>query len=462
MASIKKIKGKGGVSYKITVSMGRDAQEKQIRHYKTWRPDQTMTARQIEKELKRIAYEFERDLQIGFQADNRQTFEQYAEYVIDLKEREGAAKNTIKIYRNFTKRIYPHIGSMKVSAIRPQHLNGLYKELSKFGEKKVRNRAHPKIDFGEMLVERGESWSSFSKKCGICIDSVRTICNGRYIGEDSAKKIAGVLGGEVGDFFTVEQMDGTLSPKTIQRIHGFISVVLSQAEMEMIIQYNPAEKVTPPYCPPHEPNYFQPEEIMEILEAVDREPIKWRTMFNLFIVTGARRGELLALKWDNVDFERSQIYIDGCLSYLPEIGKYEGPTKTRKSRYIALPEETMLLLRKYRAWQIEQRIRYGEKWKETDYVFTAERGGPLLPTSVNCRLIKFSKNNGLPHINPHAFRHSAASIMIASGVDVLTVSKMLGHANTSTTTDFYGHAIEEAKRKASECIADTILRKRNA
>lgn len=462
MASIKKIEGKGGVSYKITVSMGRDAQDRQIRHYKTWRPDQTMTARQIEREVKRVAYEFERDLQIGFQADNRQTFAQYAEYVIDLKEREGAAKNTIKIYCNFAKRLYPMIGNMKISAIRPQHLNNLYKELGKVGGKKVRNRAYPKINFGEMLVQRGDSWSVFANKCGICIDSVRTICNGRHIGEESARKIANALGGAVGDYFTVEEREGILSPKTIQRIHGFISIVLSQAELEMIIQYNPAEKVTPPYCPPHDPNYFQPEEIARILAAVDREPIKWRTMFHLLIVTGARRGEILALKWSNVDFEHNQIYIDGCLSYLPEIGKYEGPTKTRKSRYITLPAETMALFRKYWAWQAEQRIRYGEDWTETGHVFTAERGGPLLPTSVNGRLIKFSKNNGLPHINPHAFRHSAASIMIASGVDVLTVSKMLGHANTSTTTDFYGHAIEEAKRKATECIADTILGKKNA
>lgn len=462
MASIKKIEGKGGVSYKITVSMGRDARDRQIRHYKTWKPDKPMTARQMEKDVRRIAYEFERDLQIGFQADNRQTFEQYAEYVIDLKERGGAAKNTIKIYHNLAKKIYPLIGSMKISSIRPQHLNNLYKELGKVGGRKVRNHATPKIDFAGLLERRGVSWSAFAKECGVCIDTIRTICHDQYISEESAAKIAAALDEKPGSLFEIEHRSGALSPKTIQRVHGFISIVLAQAEMEMIIQYNPAEKVTPPYCPPHEPNYFQPEEIMKILEAVDREPIKWRTMFHLFIVTGARRGELLALKWDNVDFGSNQIYIDGCLSYLPEIGKYEGPTKTRKSRYITLPAESIALLRKYRAWQAEQRLMWGDKWKETGLVFTTDRGGPLLPTSVNSRLSKFSKNNGLPHINPHAFRHSAASIMIAGGVDVLTVSKMLGHANTSTTTDFYGHAIEEAKRKATECIADAILRKKNA
>lgn len=110
MASIKKIEGKGGVSYKITVSMGRDMKDKQLRHYKTWKPDKPMTARQMEKEVQRIAYEFERDLQVGFQADNRQTFEQYATYVIDLKERHGASPSTISIYKMFMCRLSPLIG----------------------------------------------------------------------------------------------------------------------------------------------------------------------------------------------------------------------------------------------------------------------------------------------------------------------------------------------------------------
>ena len=81
---------------------------------------------------------------------------------------------------------------------------------------------------------------------------------------------------------------------------------------------------------------------------------------------------------------------------------------------------------------------------------------------VNATLNAFSRHHNLPHINPHAFRHTAASIMIASGVDVVTVSKMLGHANPSMTTDTYSHIIEDAKRRATECVADVILRKKKA
>ncbi|UQT47326.1 hypothetical protein M5E87_20135 [Flavonifractor plautii] len=107
MANIRKIEGKTGVSYKITVTSGRDSAGKQIRHYKTWTPDHPMTARQMEKEAQRVAFEFEREIELGFQADNRQTFEQYANYFIELQRQNGCADNTLELYRYVMKRLVP-------------------------------------------------------------------------------------------------------------------------------------------------------------------------------------------------------------------------------------------------------------------------------------------------------------------------------------------------------------------
>ena len=104
----------------------------------------------------------------------------------------------------------------------------------------------------------------------------------------------------------------------------------------------------------------------------------------------------------------------------------------------------------------------GDQWQDTGYVFTRKNGAARNPEDVNSILNKLCDRHGFPHIHPHTFRHTAASIMLSNGVDVLTVSKMLGHADVSTTLDTYGHAIEEAKRRAAECIADTILRTKNA
>ncbi|MEY8388567.1 hypothetical protein AALC17_14980 [Oscillospiraceae bacterium 38-13] len=137
MASIKKIEGKAGTSYKIVVTQGVNVQGKKIRHFKTWTPDHPMTARQMEKEAQRVALDFEREIELGYQVDNRQTFEQYARYVIQLREQRGAAKRTIEMYEYFMERIVPAFGHMKLLEIRPQHLNAFYRDLEKPG---ARNR----------------------------------------------------------------------------------------------------------------------------------------------------------------------------------------------------------------------------------------------------------------------------------------------------------------------------------
>lgn len=100
----------------------------------------------------------------------------------------------------------------------------------------------------------------------------------------------------------------------------------------------------------------------------------------------------------------------------------------------------------------------GDRWNDLDFVFTQDDGRPMNPSSITAWLTGFSKRHGLRHINPHAFRHSVASILIANGTDVVTVSKQLGHTKPGTTDNFYAHLIEEEKSKASECIADVMLR----
>lgn len=465
MASIKKIEGKTGTAYKITVTKGRDSSGKQIRHFKTWTPDRPMTARQMEKEAQRVAYDFEREIELGFQADNRQTFEQYAEYFIQLSERRGAAKGTIERYRLFMKRTVPVIGHLKLQEIRPQHINAFYQELEKHGARDVfLYRAIPRENFRAILKERGLTQQAIIDGTNVGHSTMTTIFGGRHISVKKAEAIANFLGMQVSELFKVEQQhdDTPLSATTINNYHGFLCTVLGQAEKEMLIPYNPAKRATPPAPAIHEPDYFQPDTLIRIIEALESEPIKWKTITHLLIVTGCRRGEIAALKWEKVDFENKQIKIDRSLQYLASAGVIDGPTKTRNVRYVNIPDETAALLRSYKRWQTEQQLRNGDRWKGEGYLFTQDDGRPIVPGTINRWLIRFSKRHGLPHIHPHAFRHTAASILISEGVDIVTVSKMLGHANTSMTTDVYSHIIEESKRKATECIADVMLRRKKA
>ena len=253
---------------------------------------------------------------------------------------------------------------------------------------------------------------------------------------------------------------GGLSPKFILGHHRLISLVLSQAVREGLVPYNVAERATLPKNEHKEVNYFQPEEIAAIRDALQSEPFKWKMLTHLLLVTGARRGEILGLKWKAVDFENCQIHICNNILYSPDCGIYEDTPKTEKSiRWISLPKETMQLLRQDRVYQLEQRIAMGDRWVDQDFIFTQEDGSPMHPDSVTSWLSKFSKRHNLPHINPHAFRHTMASILYYNGADTISISKRLGHAQPSTTADIYAHVIEEADKKNADIIADVFLKK---
>ena len=294
---------------------------------------------------------------------------------------------------------------------------------------------------------------------GLSLATVDAACNGKKVRRSTAEAIAGALGKDVKKLFFIEQGSGRLSGKTILEHYRLIRTILAQAEKEMLVPYNAAAKAMPPTVTAKEVNYFQPEDIVRIREALEMEPIKWRTATHLLLITGCRRGEVMGLRWDRVDFKNNQIKIDTNLLYSPKHGIYEDTTKTAGSvRFIKLPAETMELLREYRRWYMDLRARMGDRWTDTGFLFVREDGTPMIPDSITAWTGKFSKRHGLPHINPHAFRHTMASILINNGKDIVSVSKRLGHSKTSTTTDIYSHIIAEADEQASECLADVMLR----
>ena len=407
MANIQERRNKSGelISFSIRVHRGRDSSGKQLKPFSTTfevpydeeKKKNKWSDDKARKEAEKHAIIFEKQCKEGTTPDSKQTFNIYAEYVIALKERSGVKHSTIKRYKSLLVRVNQGIGHIKIGDIRPQHLNKLYEEL-----------AQDKVNL----------------KTG-----------------------------------------GTLSNKTIMEHHRFISTVMTQAEKEMLIPYNPARKATPPKLKRSEANHFQIEEVEKIVDCLENEPLKWKTITNLLMLTGCRRGEIMGLKWSSVDFKNNQIKIENNLLYSTERGIYEETTKTGKTRMVKLPQETMDMLRQYQVWYKEQRLLNGdrwqssEKWKDSNFVFVQETGEPMHPDSITDWLDKFAKRHDLPHINPHAFRHTFESILISKGIDIVTVSKTLGHEKVSTTTDIYAELMKQASEEASECIADVVLRK---
>lgn len=278
-------------------------------------------------------------------------------------------------------------------------------------------------------------------------------------------KIRDLRASHLNELYTTLAKEGTnknggrLSSKTILEHHRLISTVLEQAVNEGLLLFNVAARAQLPKIEHREVTYFQPEQVYAIRNALEEEHIKWKTLTHLFLITGCRRGELLGLKWSRVDFINNRIHICNSVLYSPDIGIYESTPKTFTSnRFIVLPSKTMDLLYLYKTWQINEQQRLGDYYKNQDFVFTQDNGNPMHPDSVTNWMKKFSIRHSLPHINPHAFRHTMASMLYFNGVDSVSISKRLGHSQVSTTTNIYAHVMKGADLRNADILERVFLK----
>lgn len=466
MASIRPRRNKDGkiTAYQIRVFKGRMPDGKELPPYTaTFKPDPNKTERQNEKALNAFAVEFENKCKLGLAADDRQTFASYAEYVMRVKERQGAKRRTLDRYADLLETINEHIGFMKLSAIRPQHLNKLYEVLLKEGTRRNEPTAAFKGDFKAYLKENALTQAEVSRRSDIPASTLTALSKGNSVKRSVAEKLCSALNEDMKSLFVIKKDNRPLSPKTVLEYHHLISTILQQADKEMLVPYNPARKATPPKVQRKAVNYYQPHEVEQIRDALENKPLKWKVITHLLLITGCRRGEIAGLKWDVIDWSKNRIHICRTILYSSKRGVYEDTPKTNESdRYITLPRETMELLKEYREWYFERAAEYGSLWHNTGFLFfqekTGNEGKPINPDGITSYLHDLSEKYDLPHLNPHAFRHTQASILYFNGVDSVSISKRLGHSRVSTTADIYSHIIEEADERSAECIADVILR----
>lgn len=187
-------------------------------------------------------------------------------------------------------------------------------------------------------------------------------------------------------------------------------------------------------------------------------------MFHLLIFYGLRRGELLGLEWKDIDYANQTISIERTSKYSKELGIYTDSTKNEGSTrvlQISPDNNTIELLQRYKTEQDKiKSFFFGNCWVDTDRLFVAENGSPMHPNIPYNWLKRFCDTNNIPFKGLHAFRHSTATIAIASGTDIKTVSAMLGHSQTSTTLNIYTHEIKQATAKGINAVADIISGRR--
>lgn len=281
------------------------------------------------------------------------------------------------------------------------------------------------------------SWNSFMK-----------LRVGPRLGPVRLKDLTSLM---LDDFFQGLSAEG-LSIATIRKYQHFLNKPLKWAARHKIITANPLELIDEPERRADEEidsvDRCTEEEIAAFEHIICTEPHRWKCLFSLLSDTGIRVGECVAIKWDDVDFEKKAITIQRTAGYTPEAGLYVKATKNTKTRQVDVAE-----------WILNDLlILYRDRNKESDYLFPNRRHPnlPMTPSTPGHRLKKLCKKAGLRHIYPHLLRHSFASICITSGADVASVSMCLGHAKVSTTLDMYVSATYCDTKKAAAMRRETI------
>lgn len=252
-----------------------------------------------------------------------------------------------------------------------------------------------------------------------------------------------------------------LSGKTILEHHRLLRAMLHKAVYWQLIVSNPAERVQAPKARKPKRRSYDDEQtkiLLENLELLSIEDTKYKVAIILTIFTGVRLGELMGLEWQDVDFKNGIISINRSSQYLSDMGVFTKTPKTESSiREIAIPEFIISLLEEYKLWYEEQKSIYSELWTNSGRLFVQADGKPMHPSSISKWFVRYVSTIGLPVINFHGLRHTNASLLVAQNVDIAVVSARLGHAQISTTLDFYVHPLLSHNRKAGYALENLLL-----
>lgn len=268
------------------------------------------------------------------------------------------------------------------------------------------------------------------------------------------------------DIFYADLVRGTtgrkaISATSVQRVHTVIRSALNQAVKWEWILDNPAARATLPRAEVHEIVPPEPADVVRLVEAATDDDPDYGAWLHMAAATGARRGEVCALRWRDIDLDAGTVRIARAISIGDEIVEKE--TKTRSRRRIQLDAGTVEVLRAHRRRCAERALACGVPLEPDAYIWSLEVDGsaPWRPDLPTHRWVRLRKRLGLGNVRLHDLRHFHASTLLDAGVGLTTVAGRLGHAGGGRTTlTVYGHMLQPADRVAADLVAETLDRAR--
>ena len=231
-----------------------------------------------------------------------------------------------------------------------------------------------------------------------------------------------------------------VSVRNVRYVHSLLHRSLSDAVKRGVVGLNAAHGARQPKMLHHEMKILDENQVMQFFIAVQDD--RNVALYHMAVKTGMRKGELLGLKWTDLDWKRGTIRVQRQVQRVTGQGMVFMSPKTKAGRRtIALGEETLRILREHRTKQQFESDLAGNQWQDYDLIFPSSIGTPQSPSNLLKTFKSILKCAGLPVIRFHDLRHTAASLMLNQGVPPFVVSKILGHSKASTTMDIYGHLI---------------------
>lgn len=400
MPSLRRVTHKNGrVVYRIVICLGYDSQGNKLVKNLTYSVNQSAAPRQQEKEALKYALDMEDKIKYGHTPDGgRILFDVFARKWLESVRNNLAYGTYVGYEQLLRKEILPYFKTFKIANVRTQDIEAFYR----------------------MLADR-------------------------------------------------------YSAGTIKRYANVLCCIFSTAKRWGVTENNPCQGARKPKGKQEktELKYFTPKQSLMFLRTLDRLPAQYRIFYMLSLFCGFRKGETLALKWEDIDLEKQEISISKSVGRTEKGFDIKEPKNEASVRRIPFPDSLLPLLEEYRKEYGQLRQRLGDQWQGRERLFVREDGRPMGHTGVYQHFVRHLKNYNrwaeehpeearrkglekLPAIPLHGLRHSCATLLNYLDVNLVDISKYLGHANCSTTMNIYAHSFEAQKRVASDRLNEFV------
>ncbi len=425
MASIEK----RGNSYRITVSMGRDIYGKKIYQKTTFTPDPTLSEKKKDRAVQDFAREFEMKVKNKLIMDGRNiTLKEFIETWKSDYAKEHIEASTLQSYNDEFNRILPKLGHLKLTELKPHMLNSFFLSLSKDG---------CRID-GK---KGGYSKNTIAKTRGVLSSVLGTAVDWEIIPNNPCEKIR----------YNAEESADRIKYFTPEQAISFIEFI----EEPYYITVKASKRIDDTGKPYEVPEYKSKREMKEQI----------KVFIILAIYTGMRKGELVALKWSDIDFDNDLISVNSSTTIINKKQGIKAPKSKTSHRKISIPHFLTDRLKAMYDEREEYKASLMDYWQGDDWVFIQKNGKQInyyTPYSAfHDAILRYNESHEekLPVIPLHGLRHTSATLLISNNMDIRTVSSRMGHAQTSTTMNIYAHALESADKESAGILANALKKK---